>query len=117
MHLNNTLLYSSHVFKITNDRFLEGMGYNPYRYKTRTSSTYVFLGKECSIFSQIFVGTFPYFTGEEKDRSTIAEELSAEEINLLNVLLLELDKQFLYWAKYFPCFSWFKLSGKWCDFP
>lgn len=59
-------------------------------------SAYVFLGKECCLFSQIFVGTFPYFTGEEKDMSTAAEELSAEEINLLNVSLLELDKQFLY---------------------
>lgn len=72
------------------------MGYNPHRYKTRTLSTYIFLGKEHCLFSPIFVGTFPYFTGEEKDSSTIAEELSAEEINLLNVLLLELDKQFLY---------------------
>lgn len=72
------------------------MDCNPYRYKNRTVSAYHFLGKEGCLFSQIFAGTFPYFTGEEKDRSTTAEELSAEEINLLNVLLLELDKQFHY---------------------
>lgn len=109
--MNNTLLYSSHVFKIKNDTFLEGMEYNPYKYKTRTFSTSVFFGKECCLFSQIFVGTFPYFTGEKKDRSTIAEELSTEEINLLNVLLLELDKQFLYGAKYF--FLFFLLKTLW----
>lgn len=72
------------------------MDCNPYRYKTRTLSAYGFLGKEGCLFSQIVAGTFPYFTGEEKDRSTTAEELSEEEINLLNVLLLELDKQLLY---------------------
>lgn len=91
------------MFKITNNRFLEGMDCNLYRYKkTTTVSAYGFLGKEGCLFSQIVAGTFPYFTGEEKDRSTIAEELSEEEINLLNVLLLELDKQFLYRDKYFP---------------
>lgn len=90
------------MFKITNNRFLEGMDCNLYRYKKMTVSAYGFLGKERCLFSQIVAGTFPYFTGEEKDRSTIAEELSEEEINLLNVLLLELDKQFLYRDKYFP---------------
>lgn len=36
MHWNNILLYSSRVFKITKERFLEGLGYNLYRYKTKT---------------------------------------------------------------------------------
>jgi len=42
------------------------MGYNPYRYKPRTLSTCIFLDKECYLFLQIFIGSFPYFTGEEK---------------------------------------------------
>lgn len=98
--MNNTLLYSSHVFTIKNDTFLQGMEYNPYKYKIRTFNFCFLWQRMLFIFTNLFRHISIFHRGE-KDTPTIAEELSAEEINLLNVLLLELDKQFLYWAKYF----------------